>query len=112
MSALRVAIACDGDQVSPHFGRCEHYLVADVIDGRATVVDRVLTPAHEPGRLPLLIAGLQATCVVAGGAGPRAIDHLSAHGIQFIGGVSGPVKDALAQLAAGTLVAGDSTCDH
>ncbi len=109
---MRVAIACDGDQVSPHFGRCEFYLLADIADGQPKVVDRVVAPPHEPGQLPLFIAGLGAACVVAGGAGPRAIDLLAERNIQFVGGVAGSAEDVLAQLAQGTLEGGDSTCDH
>lgn len=109
---LRVAVACDGDQVSPHFGRCEKFVVAEIDNGSLSIVDSMETPPHEPGQLPKMIADLGISCIIAGGAGPRAVNILGSHGIQLIGGVTGPVQDALQALAAGELEAGESTCDH
>jgi hypothetical protein len=70
----RVAVACDGELVGPHSGRCERFLLAEV-DGQAvTVVGRLQTPEHEPGLLPRLRREHNMHCVLAGGAGPRAVD--------------------------------------
>jgi predicted Fe-Mo cluster-binding NifX family protein len=109
---MRVAIACDGDQVSAHFGRCERYLVAVVDDGDPRLVKWLANPGHEPGAIPALMAREQVNVVIAGGAGPRAQQLLSAAGIDLIWGVEGEAVQVLAEFAAGTLVTGDSACEH
>ena len=109
---MRVAVACDGETVSPHFGRCERFLVAEV---SGTSIDRLpdlVNPGHEPGLLPRIMREQGIECVLAGGAGPRAVGMLQEAGIQFIAGVSGNATAALADFAAGTLESGDSSCEH
>jgi predicted Fe-Mo cluster-binding NifX family protein len=109
---MKVAIAVDGDQVSPHFGRCELYQVATIADGRVQEQYEVHSPRHEPGRLPRLLHQHGVECVVAGGMGPRAQAMFADFGIRVVAGVGGPVQEALARVADGTLAPGDSSCDH
>jgi predicted Fe-Mo cluster-binding NifX family protein len=109
---MRVAVACDGDQVGPHFGRCEKFLMAEVQGANVTVLEWMTCPDHEPGLLPRLMRERGVGCVLAGGAGPRAVTMLEEAGIQFIPGVSGPPAEALAALAQGRLLPGESACDH
>lgn len=109
---MRVAVACDGELVSPHFGRCERFLMADVQGTEVTVVEWMTCPGHEPGLLPRLMQERGVECVLAGGAGPRAVAMLEEAGIQFVPGVSGPPAEALVALAQGRLQPGESACDH
>lgn len=109
---MKVAIANDGGQVSQHFGHCAEYTFFEVEDGKVISQTSVPTPPHEPGILPPFLAKHGANCVVAGGMGSRAQELFAAHGIQVIMGVSGPVEDVLRAYLDGTLVVGQSTCDH
>jgi len=109
---MRVAVACDGNQVSPHFGRCERFLIADIDGGQVTVRQWLAIPGHQPGLLPQLMAEQEVDCVLAGGAGPRAIGMFTEAGIEFIAGVSGDAAEVLAALAEGTLEPGKSSCEH
>lgn len=109
---MKVAIACDGGQVSPHFGRCSEYHLAEIVDGAVTARQVAANPGHEPGALPRYLHELGVNLVVAGGAGPRAIELLSEYGIEAAMGVTGPVDDVLARIASGQLERGESTCDH
>jgi len=109
---MRVALACDGTQVSPHFGRCERYLVAEVNGADIRIVEWLNNPGHEPGALPALMQRKGINVVLAGGAGPRAHQLLSVSGIELICGVSGEAPEALQAFAQGNLVAGDSSCEH
>ncbi len=109
---MRYAIAVDGDQVSPHFGRCEQYVLIDVADGEVAGRRALPNPGHEPDRLPRLLAEHGVNGVVAGGAGRRAMGLLTEMGIPLCLGVSGTVEDAIAAIAAGTLAPGESTCEH
>ncbi len=109
---MRYAIAADGMQVAPHFGRCEHYELVDIEDGAVRHTETLANPGHAPGLLPQLLADHGVGVVVAGGAGPRAIGMLRELGIVTCLGVSGAVEDAVAALVAGTLEAGESSCEH
>lgn len=109
---MRVAVACDGDQISPHFGRCERFLIADVKEEQVQVRDWMDNPGHEPGLLPRLMAQHGVECVIAGGAGPRALGLFADAGIGFIPGISGDPAEALAALASGALQPGESSCEH
>lgn len=109
---MKVAIACDGIAVSPHFGRCERYLVAEVEGAQIALQEWLPNPGHEPGALPRLMAQQGVSVVLAGGAGPRAQQLLAAAGIELITGVSGDSLEALQAFAQGSLETGQSACDH
>ena len=109
---MKIAIACDGTNVSPHFGRCEKYLMAEVNGTEIKLLDWLENPGHEPGALPRLMAEQGVSVVLAGGAGPRAQQLLAASGIELITGVTGDSMLALQAFGQGTLEAGESACDH
>lgn len=112
MSATKIAIATDGNQVSAHFGRCESYVVATVEDGRIASQTRVPNPGHEPGRLPRLMQELGVACLITGGIGPRAVEMLAESGIEVLAGVSGSLDDVLNDFAAGRLIRSENPCEH
>jgi predicted Fe-Mo cluster-binding NifX family protein len=109
---MKIAIACDGTAVSPHFGRCERYLIAEVEGTDIKLREWLDNPGHEPGALPRLMQEQGVQVVLAGGAGPRAQQLLAASGIELITGVTGDSLQALQAFAQGTLEPGDSACDH
>lgn len=107
-----VAVACDNNEVSPHFGRCERYLLARVDGADVQVVKWLENPGHAPGALPALMRQEGVQCVICGGAGPRAVALLAEAGIGLITGISGEPAAALQALANGTLQAGRTMCEH
>lgn len=109
---MRYAIATDGEQVWAHFGRCSQYLLVDIDDGE--VVDRLFVdnPGHEPGLLPRFLHQYGVDCVVAGGAGQRAVNLLGELGISLYVGVEGPIDEVVEGLRTGELATGESTCEH
>ncbi len=109
---MRVAIAADGGQVSPHFGRCERYVLVDIADAQAVNREDLANPGHEPGRLPQVLHEGGVGCIVAGGMGPRALALFAQLGIQTISGVQGPIDVVIEKLASGELDSGESTCHH
>ena len=109
---MRVAVACDGTEVSPHFGRCQQYLIADLQGTDITLREWLANPGHEPGALPELMRRKGVELVVAGGAGPRAQALFAAAGIDFVGGAQGEALRVLQALAHGTFVPGESACPH
>jgi len=69
---MKVALACNGCEVAPHFGRCEGYEVAEIVEGEIIEREKVANPGHEPGALPKMLNNLGVECIIAGGMGPRA----------------------------------------
>jgi len=111
-ATVKVAIAANGADVSPHFGHCEHYVLADVNGGQVTNREQIASPGHEPGRLPRFLHELGAGVIIAGGIGGRAQELFLGMGIECVAGVEGPVSDVLAAYAAGQLRPGQSLCHH
>ena len=109
---MRYAIAADGDQVSPHFGRCERYVLVDITGGVEVARQDLINPGHEPGLLPQLLNEEGVAFIVAGGAGPRAVGLLAEMNIGIFMGVDGPIDEAIARIIGGELQSGESTCEH
>ncbi|MGI5819294.1 MAG: NifB/NifX family molybdenum-iron cluster-binding protein [Armatimonadota bacterium] len=109
---MRYAIAADGDRVASHFGRCERYVLVDVHGGEEIAREELLNPGHEPGLLPRLLNEEGVACVVAGGAGPRAVGLMGELNIAVRVGVRGPIDAVVEQIAAGRLESGESACEH
>jgi predicted Fe-Mo cluster-binding NifX family protein len=109
---MKVAVSTDNGQVAAHFGRCPEYTIAEVSEGAVQKTEVIPNPGHQPGFLPRYLAEKGVEAIICGGAGPRARALFDEQGITVWLGVAGPVDGVLGQYAAGTLVAGDSTCDH
>ena len=109
---MRYAIAADGDQVAQHFGRCDRYVLVDITGGEEVAREELPNPGHEPGLLPRLLNDEDVAFVVAGGAGPRAINLMRELNIETFVGVSGPVDRVIEEIAAGELEPGESACEH
>jgi len=107
---MRVAISTDGNSVSAHFGRCPHFTIVDIEDGKVTNRELVDNPGHQPGLIPQFLNEKGVECIVAGGMGMRATGLFSDLGIRAIVGISGRVDDVVDELAKGNLKSGESLC--
>lgn len=108
---MRIAVSADDGSgldsaVSPHFGRCSHYLLAD-IDGREVkqiqVVENPYYDHHERGKVPGFIKSQGADVMLTGGMGRRAIGLFQQYGIEAVTGATGSVRHALEQYLGGAL---------
>jgi predicted Fe-Mo cluster-binding NifX family protein len=107
-----LAVATDGDKVADHFGHCREFTFAAIKNG-AIVGRRVLpNPGHQPDFLPGYLAERGVTAIVAGGMGPRAVEHFQARGIEVILGACGRVSEVLEDFRDGRLASGESKCTH
>ncbi|NLB00716.1 MAG: dinitrogenase iron-molybdenum cofactor biosynthesis protein [Methanomicrobiales archaeon] len=109
---MRIAIAQDGNKVSEHFGHCECYAIFDVEDSIIYRRDDLPSPGHEPGKLPVFLAGHGVNLIIAGGMGPRAVELFHGNGIQVLLGVSGNTDYVAQDYIAGRLTPGKSSCHH
>jgi predicted Fe-Mo cluster-binding NifX family protein len=109
---MKVAIAKEGDEVSAHFGHCTEYAVFSVENQAITKKEILESPGHEPGKLPVFLAGHQVTHVIAGGMGPRAVDLFCEHNIEVFLGVQGRIDTVIRDFIAGNIAPGESSCTH
>jgi predicted Fe-Mo cluster-binding NifX family protein len=108
---MRIAISADDRNglesvVSPHFGRCPHYILVDV-DGHevktVNVVDNPYYGQHSPGVVPGFIHSQGANVMLTGGMGRRAIASFEQLGVEAVSGASGTVRRALELYLGGQL---------
>ncbi len=108
----KIAIATEGSQVAPHFGRCSGYTVVKVQDGKAIDRGIIPNPGHQPGLLPRYLGEMGVDWVIAGGMGMRAQNLFAEQGILTVIGVTGTVDTALQDFLSGKLAGGESLCSH
>ncbi|MFN2227402.1 MAG: NifB/NifX family molybdenum-iron cluster-binding protein [Anaerolineae bacterium] len=108
---MRIAVSADNKQgldsiVSPHFGRCPHYILVDVQDHQVTDIQEVDSPFyghHQPGQVPAFIHSLGADVMLAGGMGGRAIMFFQQFGIEGVTGAYGTVRQSVERYLGGQL---------
>lgn len=108
---MRVAISADNDNgldsvVSPHFGRCPYYVLADLEGQEVKAVQSVANPFyghHQPGQVPTFIHSQGVDVMLTGGMGRRAIGFFQQYGIEAATGASGTARHALEQYLGGAL---------
>ena len=108
---MRIAISAEDTNgldsvVSPHFGRCPHYILVDVEGQEVQAVQSVDNPyygQHSPGMVPGFIHSQGANVMLTGGMGRRAIGFFEQYGIEAVTGASGTVRYALECYLGGTL---------
>jgi predicted Fe-Mo cluster-binding NifX family protein len=108
---MRIAVSADTKQgldsvVSPHFGRCPHYILVDVEGHEVADVQEVDSPFyghHQPGQVPGFIHNLGADVMLAGGMGYRAISFFEQLGIEGVTGAYGTVRHSVERYLGGQL---------
>ena len=107
---MKVAVAATEKgiegEVAGHFGNATHFVVAEIEEGKVKFSKLVKNPhagEHVPGALPKFIKELGVDVIIVCGIGPLAIKHFNDHGIKFVMGFEGTVKEALEKYAQGNL---------
>ena len=108
---MRIAVSADNKNgldsvVSPHFGRCPHFVLVDLEGQQVTGIREVDNPYyenHQPGQVPALIASLEANVMLTGGMGGRAIMFFQQYGIEGVTGAYGTVRQSIESYLGGQL---------
>lgn len=108
---MRIAVSADNKSgldsvISPHFGRCPHFVLVDVQDRKVTQVTEVDNPfygAHQPGQVPGFIHQQGANVMLTGGMGGRAMQFFAQLSIEPVTGAAGTVRLSLEQYLGGEL---------
>lgn len=108
---MRIAVSADNRNgldsvVSPHFGRCPHFVLVDLQGREVTEVVEVDNPYfghHQPGQVPAFINSLGANVMLTGGMGGRAIQFFHQFGIEGVTGAYGTVRQSMERYLGGEL---------
>jgi predicted Fe-Mo cluster-binding NifX family protein len=108
---MRIAVSVDNDDgldsvVSPHFGRCPHYILVDVVGqeiGNISAIDNPYYGHHQPGQVPAFINRHSVDVMLTGGMGRRAVTFFQQFGIEAVTGASGTVRQSLERYLGGAL---------
>ena len=109
---MKVAIACDRDVVSDHFGRCEKYVIFETHEGKLKNTYDLENPGHQPGFLPKFLKDKGVEVLITGGIGPRALKIFDLCGIKVVASVSGRVQDIIDKFCKGELKGEPKPCRH
>jgi len=109
---LKIAISCDGNEVSEHFGRCEKYIIFEAEKGKLKSKIGLANPGHEPFFLPRFLKERGVQKIICQGIGPRATNLFEQLGIEVIAGISGNVDEVIEKYLKGELETAESTCEH
>jgi len=109
---MRVAISIDTNDgldsiVAHHFGRCPFFAFVDLEGDEIKAVEVMENPHyahHQPGEVPGFIHEHNATVMLSGGMGRRAIDFFQQYGIEIATGANGTVRNTLEEYMDGKLI--------
>jgi len=107
---MKVAISTDGQNVSPHFGRCPSFTILEIKDGKLINKETISNPGHHPGYLPQYLRKYGVNCIVAGGMGMRARELFGQANIDAILGIEGKIDEVISKIIDGSLEGGESIC--
>jgi predicted Fe-Mo cluster-binding NifX family protein len=108
---MRIALSAENKNglesvISPHFGRCPHFVLVDLEDHQVRAVQEVDNPYfghHQPGQVPAFVSSLGADVMLTGGMGGRAIMFFQQFGIEGVTGAYGTVRQSVERYLGGEL---------
>ena len=107
---MRIAVACNGDEVADHFGHCENFLLADLEKGSIAEKKYSSNPGHLPGFLSNYLKDHQVNLIITGGIGVKAVKMFEKNGIKVIMGIEGKAEDAICDYLSGKLESSEASC--
>lgn len=107
---MKVAISTEGENVSPHFGRCPFFTILEIDNGKVVKREKIPNPGHQPGFLPEFLKEKGVECIICGGMGPRAQNLFTQKEINVILGVEEKIDTVVEKLLKGKLRGGESLC--
>lgn len=105
-----VAIACEGELISKHFGYCSNFNLYSIKDGKIIKKEKVDNPGHKPGFLPVFLHDLEVTVLITGGIGSSAVNIFNEKGIKVYSGATGSSDKTVEHFIKGTLESTGSIC--
>jgi len=107
---MKIAVACEKDMVTGHFGHCENFNIYEVADNTIVKSESIPNPGHRPGFLPNYLNDIGVNVIISGGMGGGAIDIFNEKGIEVVIGATGGAEAAALGYLNGTLISTGSVC--
>ncbi len=107
---MKIAVACEGKNVTEHFGHCEAFAIFDAQNKQITNKQFIPNPGHKPGFLPVFLYDKGVNVIISGGMGGGAVDIFNEKGIEVITGASGDAENAANSYLQGKLKSTGSIC--
>jgi len=109
----KIAIPTTNKVLSAHFGRCEKFVIYNVVDSKITKEEWITPPPHEPGSHPKFLREMGCETIIAGGMGERAQTLFAENNIEvFIGVPDIPLIELVEKYIKSELKSGANRCDH
>jgi predicted Fe-Mo cluster-binding NifX family protein len=113
MSNKKIAIPVSQGKLALHFGHCREFKFFTVEDETIREVKSLTPPPHAPGVIPQWVSAQQATDIIAGGMGQRAIQIFNQQGVNvFVGAPSREPQAIVEEFLSGNLETQANLCDH
>jgi predicted Fe-Mo cluster-binding NifX family protein len=100
---MKIAAACEGEQIFGHFGHCETFQIFEAENGTITAQSRIPNPGHKPGFLPNFLADQGVNVMIAGSMGGGAAEIFRERGVEVITGAEGDARAAAEAYLQGRL---------
>lgn len=107
---MRIAVACDHNRVTEHFGHCSGFMIFEAENEVILKVETVTSPGHQKGFLPKFLDGLGVDTIISGGMGGGAVELFNEKNIEVIVGAKGTAEDAVLAYLAGSLKSTGFVC--
>ena len=95
---MKVCIPNSDRKVSRHFGKATEFAIMTIEDGKFVSGEVIPNPGREKVKVPVFVAALGVTHVIAAGIGNPAIAILKGEGIEVYSGAVGMVETVLERL--------------
>jgi predicted Fe-Mo cluster-binding NifX family protein len=107
---MKIAAACNGNEIWAHFGHCKNFMIYDTENGSIVSEKSVANPGHRPGFLPNFLADMGVKVIIAGGMGGGAVSIFNERDVEVITGAEGNAKSAVEKYLRGELESTGAVC--
>lgn len=107
---MKIAVACNGKEIWPHFGHCENFTIYETKSGKIEGETSIPNPGHKPGFLPNFLANKGVEVIISGGMGGGAVEIFNKRNIEVIVGAEGDARAAAEAYLRGELKSTGSVC--
>lgn len=107
---MKIAVACEGENVAEHFGHCEGFAIFETEEQRIQTCQLIRNPGHKPGFLPVFLSDRGVNVIISGGMGAGAVDLFNEKEIEVVTGASGEAEAAVSRYLQGGLKSTGSIC--
>ncbi|QYE96449.1 NifB/NifX family molybdenum-iron cluster-binding protein [Paraclostridium sordellii] len=107
---MKIAVACERNIVSEHFGHCEGFDIYEVENKNILKKEYIQNPGHRPGYLPVFLKELNVDIIISGGMGSTAQELFGQNNIEVIVGTLGLSDEVVQKYINGEITSTGSIC--